>query len=154
MYYGFEEENLSNSVAVRRAIDHIGQLYWATARGIQKKDRRVSLPESPYYHPDILRIQMDLKRTTQKPNEYKQGGYLSFWVRKLKPFRHYEIFGGTYTNEFLGLHFGLATVSVAHPGIAKKVLKNQRLWNEWLYDLRYRPVSGHELAKQFEMLAL
>jgi len=159
MYQGFEDENLSDPAAIEKAFEHLGRLYWATAHARRDKDPGLAEPGPQCHHPGILhevlvRMQKDLKHNAPHPNEFKQSAYLTFWIRKLKPFRHYPIFGGTMTNEFLGLHFGLATLSVAHPHVLNKVASNQRLWDEWLYDLRYRPISGHELAKQFEMLSM
>ena len=158
MYDGFEKEDLRDWNKIVKPIEHLGRIYWATARARQKDDT-LGKPVHPFYHPGIahevlLRLQKDLLHNSTEPNEFKQAGYLTFWIRKLKPFRHYPIFGGTQTNEYLALHFGLATVSSQHPGVYSKATKSRRLWEEWLYDLRFRAVSGHTISKQFEMLAL
>jgi len=159
MYNGFENEELSNWDCIDRPKAHLARLYFATARGRRQADGGLELPCDPWYHPGILHevllhLQKDLKHNAEKPNTYKHAGYLTFWIRKLKPFRHYPIFGGTQTNEFLALQFGLATVSSQFPGIDDKINNNQRLWAEWLYDLRYRAVSGHSITRQFELLTL
>jgi|GEM_PF-4561887 len=159
MFDGFLDLDLASDTDVGSAFEHVARFYFTVARERMNLDSTLVPPTPPFYHQSILhetllRLKEDLLRHNTKPNEFKQAGYLTFWVRKLKPFRHYPIFGQTFTNEVLGLKFGLSTVAAVHPHIIAKVSKNKRLWQEWLYDLRYRPVSGHELTKQFEMLSI
>lgn len=159
MYEGFEDDDLSDGDNLGKALDHLAKIYFTAARARNQRDGTLPMPPSPWFHKKILvetinRYQKDLRRSARHPNEFKQAGYLTFWIRKLKPFRHYPIFGETATNELLALYFGLATLAANHPQCIKKIVGNKRLWKEWIYDLRYRAVSGHELSRQFEMLSL
>jgi hypothetical protein len=161
MYDGFVTADLRKEENTYKAMEHIGAMYSATANALLAEQGGTPGEwEFPLYHKRILcevimKYQDDLKRITLEPNVFKQAGYLTFWIRKLKPFRHYPLFGNTLTNEYLGLHFGLSIlVTSDHSKRIEKLVGTERLWDELLYDLRYRPVSGHELSKQFEMLVM
>ncbi|MFA7243514.1 MAG: hypothetical protein WC091_25690 [Sulfuricellaceae bacterium] len=85
------------------------------------------------------------------PNEYKVGGYMCFWIKKLKPFRMQERLGH-YTNEALALQIGLNIVADAK-GSARRVLPMDVYLNLG-YDLRYRTVTPSVIANQFHLLYL
>jgi len=94
----------------------------------------------------LLHLQKDLRRIG-KPDPFKIGGYLCFWVRKLKPFKSIQPLG-LFTNETMALSLGLAVVG------AVKDPKNipRPIWDNMIYDLRYRPVSPSTIVNQFYLL--
>ena len=162
MYDGFLDASLEGpGPDWDAAVDYIIGMHDATVAEFLHKDDALVPPEPAcdpvVLHDVLLSTQRDLlhiqHHSGSAPSEFKQAGYLAFWIRKLKPFCSCDLFAGTHTNELLGLHFGLAEVAATHPGVYEKVV-GTALWHEWLYDLRYRTASGHELAKQFHLLSL
>ena len=83
----------------------------ALAPHVMKLDTEVV---NPVILLDVLtHFQEDLSRIAE-PNEFRVGGYLCFWIRKLKPFRRISRFN-LFTNEYIGLLIGLAIVCTQNP---------------------------------------
>lgn len=164
MFDGFTQLDLNNEKHVDITLWHIARLYAKTTSNLKRQYPSRSDFETPCFNRDILidalsRYQGDLRKNSDKPNEFKQGGYLTFWIKKLKPFRHFKLFDdkqGLLTNEILALAFGVSTVGQHAPlqRILRAIKPDSRVWNELIYDLRYRPMSGHQLTKIFEFAAL
>lgn len=96
----------------------------------------------------IIHFKEDMKKY-KSPNEYKVGGYMCFWIKKLKPFRMQKKLG-IFTNEALALQIGLNIVANAK-GSASRILPKDVYMNLG-YDLRYRTVTPSVIANQFHLL--
>jgi hypothetical protein len=92
------------------------------------------------------------------PNTFKQAGYLTFWIRKLKPLRCSTL-KYRYANEVLAYYAGLSLIDTRYPGdveVARRVEGEEdkkkavaRFQEELCYSMRYRPMSPHALGLLF-----
>jgi len=141
--------NYGNPAEASRAVDLFMKMTKVAFKCLNLK------PEFPIVNKVILidvlvHLQCDLKRLPD-PNEYKVGGYLCFWIKKLKPFR-FQSRCRHYTNELMGLSLGHAVVVSPNKRKGKSI--PAKVFHNILYDLRYRPVSPSVIANQFHMLYL
>ena len=143
--------NYGNPAEAARAIDLFTKMTKVVFDSLKLKPE----PNTPIINKVILldvliHFQCDLQRLPD-PNEYKVGGYLCFWIKKLKPFRFQKRLNH-YTNELMALSLGHTIVLSNNKRKAKSL--PVKVFNNILYDLRYRPVSPSVIANQFHMLYL
>lgn len=126
---------------------------WALSGVRQIMAMRKTSPEerfiNPYFLLDALvHAQRGLKQF-KGPDEFKTGGYLCFWMARIKPFRAFLDNFPFYTNEVMALQIGIAIIEEAQQ--KKRQIPYPVLAN-LLYDLRYGHNSPTGVTNQFQIL--
>lgn len=103
-----------------------------------------------------VRYNADLRRACNGddgPDIFKQAGYITFWIRKLKPL-HTDNSKVAHLNETIGIYLGLALICSLpeHVGHIRKAARSaypnalREFMELFGYSLRYRPISPHAIG--------
>lgn len=99
---------------------------------------------------------LDSLNMASMPNLAKVAGYVSFWIRKLKPVFHAEDTPNHYLaiNELLGLMVGLALCRRYMDDFTDQTfcLPSRRIFMDWVNSLRFHSHSPHSSTLSFELL--